>query len=113
MSDFQQQLSNLMSQLPVIQQRMADAREKLSAVTAEGAAGGGLVTATANGKHRVVSLRIDPAVLDPPDVALLEDLVQAAVNQAQENVNVRVREELSSAMGGLPMGDLSSFLGDG
>jgi len=113
MSDFQQQLSNLMSQLPMIQRRMAEAREKLASVTAEGSAGGGMVTVTVNGKHRVVSLTIDPAAVDPPDVALLEDLVQAAVNQAQENVNARVQEELTAAAGGLPVGDLSTFLGGG
>ncbi len=113
MSDFQQQLQNLMTQIPAIQQRMADARERLASVTAEGSSGGGMVTVTVNGKHRLTSLRIDPAALEPPDVALLEDLVQAAVNQAQENVNARVQEELTAAAGGLPVGDLSTFLGGG
>lgn len=111
MADLKDQLSSLMSQLPAIQRQVAEAKARVEGLVAEGSAGGGVVRARVNGKHRILGLTIDPAAIDPPDLALLEDLIVAAINQAHENVAATVRDELSSAIGGLPMGDLSSFLG--
>ena len=117
--DFQKQIAELMAQLPAIQQRMEDARARAEQIRAEGSAGGGLVTAKVNGKHRVESLTIDAnalmgaTALAPEDIALLEDLIVAAVNQAQERVTARLKDELTEAAGGLPLPDLSSILGGG
>ena len=110
MSDFEDRLSGLMAQIPMIQQRVADAKERASAGTAEGSAGGGIVKVTANGEHRLVSLKIDPTAMEPPDLELLEDLIVAAVTQAQASVTARLQDEMSTALGGLPLGDISSLL---
>ncbi len=89
--------------------KMAETAKQMQAnVSGEGAAGGGMVTATVRGDHRIESLKIDPAILDPPDVALLEDLVVAAVNQAQQRVNEALQREAVSQMG-----NLSAMMGGG
>ena len=75
---------NLLRQAQQIQQRLAKVQEELEQATVEGSAGGGAVKAVVNGKQRVQSVKIDPAAVDPQDVAMLEDLVLAAVNDAME-----------------------------
>lgn len=82
--------------------KMAENAKQMQAnVSGEGVAGGGMVTATVRGDHRIESLKIDPAILDPPDVDLLEDLVIAAVNQAQTRVNEALQREAMSQMSNL------------
>ena len=82
--------------------KMAETAKQMQAkVSAEGTAGGGMVTVTVRGDHRIESLKIDPAMLDPPDVDLLEDLVTAAVNQAQQRVHEALQREAMSQMGDL------------
>lgn len=91
-----------------IQQMMEQAKEmqgrlqkQMSEMRAEASAGGGMVTVIVNGTKQVQSLRIDPEVVSKDDVEMLQDLIVAAVNDA----NRKVDEELGKAMGGL-MGGL-------
>ena len=70
-------------------------QEELAKMECEGAAGGGLVTATVNGAFEVVRVKIDKSVVDPNDVGMLEDLVLAAVNSA-----LRAAQQLAQAQGG-------------
>ena len=69
--------------------------------TAEGSAGGGMVTVTANGKQEIVSVKIDPEGVTPDDVEMLEDLVTAAVNDALKRAQQMVSEAIGKITGGM------------
>jgi nucleoid-associated protein EbfC len=94
-------MQKLMKEAQRAQRQMAEAQERLAAMSVEGSAGGGLVTATANGEGNVTKVRIDPGAIDPDDVTLLEDLVTAAVSDAQRKAKELQEQEMGSAVGGL------------
>ena len=75
-------MQQLMRQAQKMQQAMTDAQEKLDAQEYEAQSGGGVVSVKVNGKRELLSLTIDPKVVDPDDVEMLQDLVMAAVNEA-------------------------------
>lgn len=100
-------IQKLMKEAQKAQQKMAEAQERLAAMTVEGSAGGGLVTATANGQGTINKITIDPSTVDPDDVELLEDLVVAAVNEAQRKAKELQESELGSAVGN--MGGMSGL----
>lgn len=84
-------------------QQMAEQLQgDLGTKVAEGVAGGGLVAVKVNGLNQVTDVKIDPKVIDPDDVAMLEDLVRAAVNQAFERLKEVVTEEVRKKTGGVP-----------
>ncbi|NDY41796.1 YbaB/EbfC family nucleoid-associated protein [Dissulfurirhabdus thermomarina] len=91
----------MMRQAQQLQARMAQLQEELAARTVEASAGGGMVTAVANGKPEIVSIRIDPEVVDPADVEMLQDLVTAAVNEALGRARQMVETEMARLTGGL------------
>ena len=92
---------NLMKQAQQLQQRIAQAQQEIGSLTAEGSAGGGVVTAVVSGDQRLLSLKIDPEAVSPDDVDMLEDLVFAAVNEGLEKSRQAATEHLSKATGGL------------
>ena len=92
---------NLMKQAQQLQQRIAKAQQEIGDLTAEGSAGGGVVTAVVSGDQRLLSLKIDPEAVSPDDVDMLEDLVFAAVNEGLEKSRQAATEHLSKATGGL------------
>lgn len=92
---------NLLRQAQQLQQRLAQVQAALEQETIEGSAGGGVVKATVTGKQRVQSVRIDPSVVDPQDVAMLEDLVLAAVNDAMDKAQELAAQRLSAVTGGM------------
>jgi len=94
-------IQKLMKEAQKAQRQMAEAQERLAAMQVEGSAGGGLVTATASGDGVVSKVRIDPSAIDPDDVTLLEDLVTAAVSDAQRKAKELQESELGTAVGGL------------
>ncbi len=94
-------IQKLMKEAQKAQRQMAEAQERLAAMSVEGSAGGGLVMVTANGDGAVSKVRIDPSAIDPDDVTLLEDLVTAAVADAQRKAKELQEQELGSAVGGL------------
>ncbi len=94
-------MQKLMKEAQRAQKKMAEAQERLASLQVEGSAGGGLVTATANGSGDVTAVRIDPKVVDPDDVEMLEDLVAAAVSEAQRKAKELQEQEMGGAMGGL------------
>lgn len=94
-------IQKLMKEAQKAQQKMTEVQEKLAETTVEGTAGGGLVTATATGAGDVKSVKIDPAAVDPEDVELLEDLVAAAVGEAQRKAKELQESEMGGAMGGM------------
>lgn len=103
-------MADLFGKMADMQQRVADAQSKLSEERVTAEAGGGMVTVTADGTGRVVSIKIEPDAVDPDDLELLEDLVVAGVNKALEEaeaVKARKMQEAAAAM--LPPGfDLGS-----
>jgi len=89
---------DMMKQAQKLQKKMLELQEELAQKTVEGTAGGGMVTVTVNGRQEVVGIKIDPEVVDPGDIELLEDLVLAAVNNAMENVRGMMESEMGRLM---------------
>ena len=98
----QPNMQQLMKQAQKMQQQMMAAQEELAVAELIGTAGGGLVTATVTGAGEVLSIKIDPKVVDPDDVESLEDLVLAAIRDAN-----RLAQELTATK----MGPVSGGLG--
>jgi hypothetical protein len=96
-------LGGLLKQAQELQERLASTQADLAKRTVEGSAGGGMVTATVNGKLEVVAIRIDPAVLEKPDREMLQDLVVAAVNAAIRSAQQLMGEEMGKLTGMLGM----------
>lgn len=94
-------MGNIMKQAQQMQEKMAKMQEELAEKTVEASAGGGMVTAVVNGKQSLVSLKIEKDVVDPEDVEMLQDLVQAAINEALKKSQEMMQEEMSKVTGGL------------
>jgi nucleoid-associated protein EbfC len=102
-------LNALMKQAQKLQGDVQRAQEELAAMTCDGAAGGGLVTATVNGQFEVVRVKIDKSVVDPSDIGMLEDLVTAAINAATAKVRETSKEKMAEVMG--PMAGMPGLPG--
>jgi DNA-binding YbaB/EbfC family protein len=96
-------LGNLMKQAQQMQAKMAEMQERLAAAEVDGVSGGGLVRATVNGKGEVKRLKIEPSLVDPKEVEVLEDLVVAAINDARTKVDAMAAEEMKQMTGGLSL----------
>ncbi|WP_420614583.1 YbaB/EbfC family nucleoid-associated protein [Candidatus Palauibacter sp.] len=103
-----QQLMQLSRQM---QSRMSDMQEKLARETLVAASGGGMVEVTVDGQGNVKGVSIDPAVVDPEEVEMLEDLIVAAASAAQRRAKDRMESEMRQAAGGLPLPGLGNILG--
>ena len=90
-------IQQMMKQAQQMQERL---QKQMAELRVEATAGGGMVTVTVNGAKQIQSLKIDPEVVSKEDVEMLQDLILAAVNDAQRKVD----EELASKMGGLVPG---------
>lgn len=88
-------------QIEEAQKVQAELQEALEALRVEGSAGGGMVKVTADGNGKVKAVKIEPTVVDPDDLGLLEDLVLAAVGEAQRKAREAQNEEVQRRMGGL------------
>jgi len=96
-----QNMQSLMRQVQKMQKKITKLQEELAERTVEASVGGGMVTAVANGKQEIVSINIDPEVVNPEDVEMLQDLVVAAVNEALRRSQEMVQEEMAKITGGL------------
>jgi DNA-binding YbaB/EbfC family protein len=96
-------LGNLMKQAQQMQAKMAEMQERLGQTEVEGAAGGGLVRATVTGKGEVKRLKIEPSLVDPKEVEVLEDLIVAAINDARAKADAAAAEEMKKMTGGLSL----------
>ena len=102
MADFKMpDLGGLMQAAQKMQEDMQRVQADLERKTVEASAGGGMVTATVNGRFDLVSLKIDPSVVDAKDVQMLQDLVCAAVNQAVTKAKDIAQAELAKVTGGM------------
>jgi DNA-binding YbaB/EbfC family protein len=97
---------DMLSQLGQMQEKLARAQQDLEERVATGTAGGGAVTIAITGGMKVQSLKIEPEVIDPNDVGMLEDLVTAAVNEALSQVQEFQMGQLGGLAGGLDLGSL-------
>jgi DNA-binding YbaB/EbfC family protein len=94
-------MNKMLKQLQEAQTRMAQMQEELAAKTVEASAGGGMVKVVSNGRNEVLSVKIDPQVIDPQEAEMLEDLVAAAINEARNRVEEMTRNEMGRLAGGL------------
>ena len=96
-----QNINQLMQQAQKMQETMKEKQAELEATNYDVTSGGGMVKLTMNGKHEVVSIKIDPDVVQPDDIEMLEDLVAAAVNEAVRVVDEASESEMNAITGGL------------
>ncbi len=94
-------LDELMKKAQQMQHQVAKIQEEMANRTVEAAAGGGMVTVVANGKKEIVSIKIDPAVVNPGDVEMLEDLILSAAREAQRKAEELFSEGMKELTGGL------------
>ena len=102
-------MAELFKQAQKVQDEIAKVQEKLEGMTVEGSSGGGMVVVTANGKQKIVTIKIDPEVVSSDDVEMLEDLITAAVNQALEKSQEMAQEEMQKVTGNM-LGNLPGGL---
>jgi DNA-binding YbaB/EbfC family protein len=95
-------LAKLVKEAQKLEKRFAEAREALRDLTVQGTAGGGVVKVTMNGQHDVLSVSVAPEVLEGGDVAMLEDLLLAALREAKERSDELAARELAKVTGGAP-----------
>ncbi len=96
-------LGQMMKQAQQMQAKMAELQEQLAAAEMTGVSGGGMVQVTMNGKGELRGVRIDPALADPKDIEVLEDLIVAAAQDAKSKVEAYVAEEMQKLTGGLSL----------
>lgn len=96
----------MLKQAQKMQQEMLRMQEEQEAKTFTAKAGGGMVSATVNGKHELVSMEINPEAVDPEDVEMLQDMVIAAVNEAMRAADADAANNMSRLTGGLNLGGL-------
>lgn len=91
-------IQQLMKQAQEMQKKMLKQQEELASKEFEASSGGGMVTAKVSGVGQLLSIKIDPAVVDPKDVEMLQDLVVAAVNEAGKKVAEESQGGMSDMM---------------
>lgn len=96
----------MMQQAQQMSGKLQEVQEHLARLSVTGTAGGGLVSVEADGKGTVRRVSIDPSVVDPADVEMLEDLVSIAVQEAQKKAQGLAEEEMKKVAGGLGLGGL-------
>jgi nucleoid-associated protein EbfC len=96
-------IGQLMKQAQEMQAKMAEVQAQLEAVEMTGAAGGGMVQLTLNGKGDLKKIKIDKTLLVPNEVEILEDLVVAAFNDARAKVSAHAEQEMQKLTGGLQL----------
>ena len=94
-------MNKMMQQVQKMQQDMQQAQEELAKETVTASAGGGAVKATMTGGLELTGIEIDPGVVDPEDVEMLQDMVQAAVNEALNSAQEMSSKRLGNITGGL------------
>ncbi|MBC8081184.1 MAG: YbaB/EbfC family nucleoid-associated protein [Gorillibacterium sp.] len=94
-------MNQMMKQVKKMQEQMMKAQEELVSKTVEGTAGGGVVTVTANGQKKIVSITIKPEAVDPDDVEMLQDLVLTAVNDAMNKADELANKDMGKFTNGM------------
>jgi DNA-binding YbaB/EbfC family protein len=100
-------MGNMMKQVQQMQAKMAEMQAELENAEIEASAGGGMVKVVVNGKNEIKSITIDPEVVNPEDVDMLQDLIVAALNQAREKTQEMQQQQMSGLTGGLSIPGLN------
>lgn len=103
-------IGDIMKQAQNMQKKMEDIKANLHERVVEATSGGGMVTVQMNGKMEPLSIKIDPEVVDPGDVQMLEDLVLAAVSQVVKKAQDIYQTEMNKLAGGVNIPGLSNML---
>ena len=107
-------MMGLMGKMKDIQSRMKEAQEQLVHITEPAEWGGGMVKATVDGKRKLLTLDIDKDIINSEDKEMLQDLIVAAVNKANENIESKIQQHLQNATDGvlpnIPGLDLGGFM---
>ena len=96
----------MMKQAQKLQQEMLRMQQEQETKTYTAKAGGGMVSATVNGKHEVVNIEINPEAVDPDDVEMMQDMIMAAVNEAMRTADAEAANNMSRLTGGMNLGGL-------
>jgi DNA-binding YbaB/EbfC family protein len=96
----------MMKQAQKMQQDMIRMQEEMENKNYSASAGGGMVTATVNGKHQVVGMEIKPEAVDPDDVEMLQDMIIAAVNEAMRTADADAQQNMARLTGGFNLGGM-------
>lgn len=99
MADF----ARMLQQAQAMQSKVQQMQEDLKAQTVTGSAGGGMISVEADGKGQINRVRIDKTIVDPDGVAILEDLIVVAVNEAQSKAADLAKIEMAKITGGLDL----------
>jgi DNA-binding YbaB/EbfC family protein len=99
MADF----TKILQQAQQMQGRLQQIQEELGNKTVTGVSGGGMVSITADGRGQIRSVKLDPSVVNPSDIEMLEDLIAVAVVDAQKKAADLAQEEMRKLTGGLPL----------
>ena len=94
-------MQGMLRQVQKMQEEMQKVQSQLGNITVSEEAGGGMIKATANGNKEIISVTIDPQVINPDEIEILEDLVVAAVNKALQSANKLAEEEMSKVTKGM------------
>ena len=94
-------LGNLMKQAQQMQSKMAEMQATMSEMEVTGSSGAGMLQVTLNGKYELKKVKIDPSLVDPSDVEVLEDLLLAAFNDAKTKAEAAMADEMAKLTGGL------------
>jgi DNA-binding YbaB/EbfC family protein len=106
-------LEDLMRQAQAFTQRLAQMKADLAREVVSASAGGGMVTAEANGRGQLLKVTIEPQVADPDELEMLQDLVVAAVNQALAKAKELAAEKTRQLTGGIPIPGIEELFGGG
>ena len=101
MEDIVKGMGNLVKQAQQMQKKMLKLQEEMARKSVKASVGGGMVAVTANGQSEVLQVKIEPQVVDPDDVEMLEDLIVAGVNEALRKAQEMKTEEMSKLTGGM------------
>jgi DNA-binding YbaB/EbfC family protein len=100
-------MSGMMKQVQKMQNKMMELQGELEQQRVEGTAGGGMITVVANGRQDILEIKIQPDVVDPDDVEMLEDLIMAAIHQAQQRAQEMMNKEMGQITGGVQIPGLT------
>lgn len=94
-------MGDMMKQFGKMQEKMEEMQKELENSRLEESAGGGVIKVVANGKGEILEMKINPEVVNPNDIEMLQDLVMAAVNQARQKAEELMKQNLAKITGGL------------
>ena len=96
-------LGQMMKQVQEMQEKMQSMQAQMEDLIVEGSSGAGMIIVNLNGKGVVREVKIDPSIVDPNEVGLLEDLIAASVNDARSKVDGKVAEKMQEVSGGITL----------